>query len=314
MSKYKICGIYKITNVINGKVYIGQSTDVEKRYKKHMNTIFNPNLHQYNYAIYQAMRKYGLENFSFEILIEVEEDLLDLMEIYYIEKYNSYIYVENSNGYNMTRGGNNKNGFITKETREKISKSASGKRLSEEHKQKISETLKERLKDKENHSMWGKHHSEESKQKISESQRGEKHYNFGKTRSEEHKAKISKTKKERKCSNGRSVRVICDNIVYDSIKLCSEVIGVRQQTLSRWLKENKIPKEYEHLNIRYLDETESIITKRRKVICDNVVYSSISKFEKENGIGKNTARRWLIDGHSIPEPYKSQGLRYLDEE
>lgn len=326
MSKYKICGIYKITNMINGKVYIGQAKDIEKRHKDHINMSFNQNLHQYNYVLYRAIRKHGLENFSFEFLIEVEEELLDLMEIYYIEQYNSYIYAENSNGYNMTRGGqSNRNGIVSKKQREKISKTLKGmhagednpfygKTHSEESKRRMSISQKERFKNKENHPMWGKSLSEEQKQKISESERGEKHYNFGKTLSEEQKAKISKTKKERKYRNGRSVRIICDNIVYDSIKSCSEAIGVRPARLSSWLKKNRIPKEYEHLNIRYLDETESITIKRRKVICDNVVYNSIYEFERENGICKETARQWLLDGRSIPEPYKSQGLRYLDEE
>lgn len=86
-------GIYKITNLLNQKVYIGQSIDIKKRWKEHCITIDNC-------AIHQAIQKYGKENFSFEVLEECDQSLLNVKEIYYIEKYNSYY-----NGYNMTLGG-----------------------------------------------------------------------------------------------------------------------------------------------------------------------------------------------------------------
>lgn len=86
-------GIYKITNLLNQKVYIGQSIDIEQRWKKHCLT-------KDTCAIHKAIQKYGKENFSFEILEECREEELNDKEIYYINKYNSYI-----NGYNMTLGG-----------------------------------------------------------------------------------------------------------------------------------------------------------------------------------------------------------------
>ena len=60
--------IYKITNKINNKCYIGSSIRVEKRWKEHINASKNPNNPQYNYPLYSAFRKYGIENFTFEIL------------------------------------------------------------------------------------------------------------------------------------------------------------------------------------------------------------------------------------------------------
>lgn len=58
-------GIYKIQNLINGKIYIGQSKNIEKRWLRHKTTAFNKNDHSYNLPLYRAIRKYGLENFSF---------------------------------------------------------------------------------------------------------------------------------------------------------------------------------------------------------------------------------------------------------
>lgn len=61
-------GIYRITNLINGREYIGQSVNIETRWKTHISTSKNKKRKYHNYPLYKAMRKYGLENFKFEIL------------------------------------------------------------------------------------------------------------------------------------------------------------------------------------------------------------------------------------------------------
>lgn len=81
--------VYKITNLINNKCYIGSSSRVEKRWQQHKNDAFNINNNQYNYPLYQAFRKYKIENFKFEILKndfqnrEEMENYEHLMIIYY---------------------------------------------------------------------------------------------------------------------------------------------------------------------------------------------------------------------------------------
>lgn len=101
-------GIYKIENLINGKVYIGQSINIQERWNEHklINSRTSKDaLKKQKYPLYLAFQKYGLENFSFEVLEECSLEELDTKEQFYIKKYNSYIDFPNSNGYNLTLGG-----------------------------------------------------------------------------------------------------------------------------------------------------------------------------------------------------------------
>lgn len=93
--------IYIIRNKINNKVYIGQTTQaMDERFKQHC----KPSEHKrHKYTLYRAMTKYGVENFYYEIIEEnIPVNKLNTKEIYYIEKYNSYV---KNNGYNSTKGG-----------------------------------------------------------------------------------------------------------------------------------------------------------------------------------------------------------------
>lgn len=92
-------GIYKITNIINDKCYIGQSRDIKKRWISHKNVPFNPNCREYHYPLYQAIRKYGLENFSFEVIEECLIEELNEKETFWINRYNSS---DSNFGYNQT--------------------------------------------------------------------------------------------------------------------------------------------------------------------------------------------------------------------
>lgn len=96
-------GIYKWTNLINGKIYIGQSKDIETRYKKHIAASFYTKSNTYNTAFHRAIRKYGVDNFLFEVVCICNIEELDVLEKFYIKKYNSLV----PNGYNMTTGGEN---------------------------------------------------------------------------------------------------------------------------------------------------------------------------------------------------------------
>ena len=95
-----MCGIYKITNLINNQCYIGQATNIKKRWTNERTKAFNPNDPEYKHTRSKAFRKYGLENFSFEIIEECLKEQLDEREIYWIAYYDSYYH-----GYNETKGG-----------------------------------------------------------------------------------------------------------------------------------------------------------------------------------------------------------------
>lgn len=93
-------GIYKITNKINNKCYIGQSVDIYRRWNDEKRAAFNSTDRSYNYPLSCAFRKYGLEQFTFEIIEECSKSELNNKEIYWIDFYNSFY-----EGYNQTLGG-----------------------------------------------------------------------------------------------------------------------------------------------------------------------------------------------------------------
>lgn len=98
-----ITGIYKIENLINHKVYIGQSIDIYTRWFTHKEKLRKGTGH--NKYLQSAYNKYGEENFEYSIICRCSKEELDEKEIYYISLYNS---TDKRYGYNFERGGNNK--------------------------------------------------------------------------------------------------------------------------------------------------------------------------------------------------------------
>ena len=88
-------GIYKITNIINNKCYIGCSINIEQRIKEHKRQRKNR-----HYKIYKAFDKYGIENFKFEVIAKCPKEYLEKLEMFFIKYFNSV-----SEGYNITDGG-----------------------------------------------------------------------------------------------------------------------------------------------------------------------------------------------------------------
>ena len=92
--------IYKITNLINNKIYIGKTyKTIEKRFQEHI--LDSRKKTEEHRPLYSAMRKYGIENFKVELIEETNNP--EEREQYWIEYYNSY-----HNGYNATKGGDGK--------------------------------------------------------------------------------------------------------------------------------------------------------------------------------------------------------------
>lgn len=183
--------IYKYTNRINGKVYIGQTTNEEKRKKDHRGAYIDSPFHR-------AIRKYGFENFDYEVVFEtISSDpdrlkfLLNTMEIYFIRKYNSY----GKGGYNCTLGGGGSLGRKqTEEAKRKISVKNTGRVPSEETRKKMSiasKNMSAETRRKLSIAGTGRKHTEEAKRKISEKNKG-KPKNFSEEWKQKHLERTSK--------------------------------------------------------------------------------------------------------------------------
>ena len=108
-------GIYKITNLLNGKIYIGQSIDIMRRWRQHRSSYKKNN--QWNTPLYNSMHKYGLINFMFEVIEECPRDLLSSREQYWIQYFNTY---DRQYGYNQTLGGDGNPGCAIKLSEEDV--------------------------------------------------------------------------------------------------------------------------------------------------------------------------------------------------
>jgi group I intron endonuclease len=175
--------IYKITNTKNNKIYIGQSTNPQRRFKQHLNE---------NRFIIDDVDKYGKDAFTLQILDECSDINCGEVEAYYINKYDCV-----NNGYNVLKcSGTNSanvrrvkqwNTGLTKETDERV--------------MKISKALKGKYVGEKSPS-YGLKRSEETRKKLSAIRRtetGEKNHFYGHHHSEAAKAHFSETKKGRKC-------------------------------------------------------------------------------------------------------------------
>ena len=184
----KIQGIYKIVNKINNKIYIGQSINIIRRFKQHKSDAVS----KFKYPLYNAFRKYGLNNFEFIIIEEViSVQNLDLREQYWLDHYKSYL---PDFGYNIiTIAGSTKGYKHSNKTREKISLAnkgkpscMKGKKHTEETKRKIAESNK------------GKTNTKKTREKMSLAKKGNIPWNKGKKLTKEHIQKLSLRKKGKK--------------------------------------------------------------------------------------------------------------------
>lgn len=182
MGIFIMIGIYKITNP-KGRIYIGQSTNIEKRFNHYKRLDC-----KYQIRLYNSFVKYGYINHKFEVITECDIEHLNEKERYFQECYN----VLSKNGLNCRLTvASDRSGELSAETRKKISEAQKGmirKPLSDEHKRKIRDAAK------------GRKHSAEHKLKISEAAKGRKH-------STATKLKMSKERKGTKISDEHRLKL-----------------------------------------------------------------------------------------------------------
>lgn len=191
--------VYKYTNKINGKVYIGQTLHPEQRKENHK---YAPT----NGVFHKAIRKYGWDNFDYEVLCVVKKpdykeakELLNRVEILFISHYDSF-----NNGYNMTIGG------------DQVMKS-----------RKHSDETIQKIKDKTiGRPAWNKglHMSPETRVKLSK-------INQNRVFKEEWKQKVK--------DNVITTKVIIDGVVYPSLGEAASLLGLNYSTLANYLHRGK---------------------------------------------------------------------------
>ena len=214
--------IYKYTNNVNNKIYIGQTKNSLKRRAGAKGENYKESR-----IFWNAINKYGWENFKGEILIDnltIEE--ANEYETYYIKYYNS---TDRNIGYNLDYGGNNKTTSL-------------------ESCKLISEKAKERYKIKENNPMYGKRHSDDVKNKMSEIKIGDKNPMYGSKWNdnqinanrkgwcyewtEERRKEKSIISKEISKKWSKRVKCLEDDLVFETITEASKHYDVKKSTLS----------------------------------------------------------------------------------
>lgn len=248
--------VYRHTNKINGKVYIGITSKNPKA--RWLNGLG----YQRNYHFYRAIKEYGWDNFRHEVIIsglslnDAANKERELIEHYQSDNKN--------NGYNRTSGGiigamlseesrkimslsrvgekNHRFGIIPSiETRLKLSLALKGRRLSKETKDKLSSAHKGKQAGNK-HPMYGKHHTEETKLKISETRKtrycGKDNYWYGKNLPEELKVKMSLAKKGKHLRGDGSYakKIIClqTGELFMCIIDAAEKYGIKPGTISNF--------------------------------------------------------------------------------
>ena len=324
-------GIYKITNLINGKVYIGQARNIEKRWKEHKN-----NIKICDQVLYRAMRKHGFENFSFEILMLCEEDLLNLMEKYYIEKYNSYIHAENSNGYNMTTGGEGNKGYKhTKKSKQKMKGQRKNIAGGNNHKAKrvvCEDIIFNCAKDCAEYygvnygtmKDWLNHNSAMPKE----------WYDKGLRYLDEEMENYKIYEGQSGINNVHSKKVFYNKIIFSCVKEFAEYCRICYSTARGYLQGRcKIPQQLVDLGFRYATNedimnypmynkmihgkhTDIIIYNQRikANFCGGIFFSTIKKCSEYYDEKQGRVREWLENPDKMPQKYIDLGLRYATQE
>jgi group I intron endonuclease len=202
-----VIGIYKVINPKN-KIYIGQSIDIEYRFKQYSRLECKSQT-----KVYNSLKKYGFDSHKFELIEECSIEMLNERERYWQEYYD--VLSENGLNCKLTET-NDRSGVFSEETKRKISEKAKGRKNSEESKRKNSESHKG-----EKSAWFGRKHTEESKRKNSEAQKklyenGYVNPSKGVNRSDEAKRKMSESHKGKILTDSHKAKISSNHSKHSS--------------------------------------------------------------------------------------------------
>lgn len=238
--------IYKITNKINNKVYIGQTvkTRPSDRFSQHRYIARHLEQEKSNSYLHQAMAKYGVDNFAFEVVEIVENDKLNEREQYWINFYDSLV----PHGYNLTIGGEGTSGFSRPQTlEEKEKRKQSNKQFYIDHPdalQKLSQRTKQLWEDE----GYRKRVTEGNKQFAQEHpdlNKGQNNPMYGKRHTEEALSKIQSYATTRKVKIIQLDKDTLQEIqIFSGVKDAEKALGVSHGWISKAARTDKIAYGY----------------------------------------------------------------------
>jgi group I intron endonuclease len=240
----KRSGIYKISNITNGKIYIGSAVNIYHRINCHIRDLKK---NENSKFLQRAWNKYQHEGFQFEVLEFCNEEDCIKREQHYLDTVlfaQEYISSNKSDkrfrrlGYNICPiAGSTKHFSHSEETKRKVSQTHKGRKQTKEHKEKVAfYSIGER------NGMYGRNHDGESRLRMSINSSGEKNGMYGKTHSEEVRKNISE---------GHKKKVLAVNIYYgvftefNSVGEAATAFGCKNAALiSKKLSDKKVFKNH----------------------------------------------------------------------
>lgn len=210
MEQNNTSGIYKIHNLINNKLYIGQSVNIRQRWMTHKQCLRNRK-HENTY-LQQSWDKYGEDAFEFKVLEYCSIDQLDERECYYINLFHT---TERDYGYNLKSGGQNGGSKWTTELRQKHSEKFMG--------HDVSDITRERIKI---------NHADVS---------GANNPMYGKRRSDAVKAAVSKANTGRESARKCRIPVFCVelNKIWVDAAAAAKELGLKSDTILKVCREER---------------------------------------------------------------------------